>query len=394
MKAMSIIFPVLLILIASCGNPKLTEEKTGRTVGAKVDGRSGFYYDDMARYLSGLDLPAGSNLAAYTGAPEYAEHRKKMTAFWERVRSHSIAPISEWRETTMNRNPNGAVCIENRPAIYPFCGADIINLYTICPKASEYIMVALEKAGDLPQPKLHSKEFYRGLRAMRHGIYNIADRNYFLSVHMKKDFVRNEEISGIAPVLLAFAAGLDWRIIDMEKIYLSPDGVAVPLDDSSLDFRPRGVRIWFRTANDTRLRSLTYIEQFLSSESVAPQHPLAKFLRQKAGGMMMMKSAGYVVHTPAATAVRDFFMTLPNTVVQDDSGFKYTDIKDNFHISVYGIFDRHPGLKEISYRDQTQPELTMLYRQENPLPLKFNFGYGSLRVPPKSNILIAHRRHS
>jgi hypothetical protein len=76
-----------------------------------------------------------------------------MTTFWERVRKQSIAPISEWRETTMNRNPNGVVCLENRPAIYPFCGADIINLYTICPNASEYIMVALEKAGELPQPK-------------------------------------------------------------------------------------------------------------------------------------------------------------------------------------------------------------------------------------------------
>lgn len=394
MKLISISVALLALIVARCNSQKITDEKTGRALGAKADGRSGIYYDDMARYLSGLDLPAGSSLVEYTRGPEYAEHRQKMTNFWDRVRSQSIAPISEWRETTMNRNPHGAVCMENRPAIYPFCGADIINLYTICPKASEYIMVALEKAGDLPQPKLQSKEYYLGLKAMRHGMYNIADRNYFFSVHMKADFVKNTEVSGIAPVLMAFAAGLGWHIVDVERIYLSPEGKPVPLDDPNLEFKPRGVRIWFRTADHVQPRSLIYIEQFLSAESVAPAHPLAKFLGQKAGGMMMMKSAGYVIHTAAATAVRDFFMTIPQTIIQDDSGFKYTDIKNGFNISVYGSFDRHPGLTEIPLNDQVQPELTSFYKLKNPPPLAFNFGYGALRKPPKSNILIAHRRQS
>lgn len=382
----------LVVFLPFCQSSKIVDEKTGRAANAKSDTSTGYYYDDMARYLAGFDLPAGSNLAQYTQAPEYVEHRQKMVTFWEKVRAQSIEPISEWRESTLNRNPNGVVCREDRAAVYPLCGADIINLYTICPKASEYIMIALEKAGDLPRPEKQSREFFRGLKAMRHAVFNIADRNYFFSAHMKEDFVKNEEVPGIAPVLLAFASGLDWRIIDMEKIYLSPDGIPIPLDDAHLDFKPRGVRIWFRTANDTRLRSLTYIEQFLNAASVAPQHPMAKFLGQKRGSLMMMKAAVYLMHKSSATNVRDFFMSIPDTVVQDDSGFKYMDIKDKFDVSIYGNFDRYPGVKDIAIADQAQPDLTALYKQKNPPPLKFNFGYGSLRAPGKSNIMVAHRK--
>lgn len=380
------------LTILSCQTGKIVDEKTGRAEGAKHDGRSGYYFDDMARYLGGFDIPADSKLAPYTQGPEYAEHREKMAVFWERVRTQNITPVSEWRESTLNRNPNGAVCREDRAAIYPLSGADLINLYTLCPLASEYIMVALEKAGDIPHPEKQTAQYFRGLAATRSVIGNIAEKNYFKSAHMRTNIIHNEEIPGIAPVLLAFASGIGWRIVDMEKIYLTGDGSPVALDDPNLEFKPRGVRIWFRVDGDKRLRSLTYVEQYLDRASVAPDYPLAKFLLQKRGSFMMFKAAIYLLHNPYYMAVREFFMSIPDVIVQDDSGFRYTDLKENWDISVYGHFTGPMPLRGIRPAKPIQPELANLYKERNPPDLPFHFGYGSLRRPPRSNLMVAHRK--
>ena len=199
---------LLVLFLTFCQSTKVLDEKTGRAAGAKTDGPSGYYFDDMARYLGGFDIPSDSKLAPFTQGPEYAQHRNSMAVFWEKTRAHSITPVSEWRETTLFRNPNGTVCREDRPAIYPMSGADLINLYNICPYASEYVMVALEKAGDIPHPENQTAQYYRNLSDMRAVIGNIAQRNYFSSVFMRAKIVNNREIPGIAPVLLAFALAM------------------------------------------------------------------------------------------------------------------------------------------------------------------------------------------
>ncbi len=384
---------LLMGVLTTCQSSKVIDDKTGRVVGAKADATTGYYYDDMARYLGGFDLPADSAMAPIAAQPEYAEHREKMARFWQKVRKHSIEPISRWRETTLEKNPNGPVCHRDKPAVYPLCGADIINLYTICPEASEYIMVALEKAGDIPHPEKNSGKYYQGLRAMRSVINNIADRNYFYSAHMKRNIIKNEEIPGIAPVLLAFASGLGWHIVDFERIYISPKGVPVVLDNPVLDFKPGGVRIWFRTDDDARVRSLTYIEQYLDSKSVDPQYPLTKFLEQKKGGMMMLKAAVYLMHNNYYRSVREFFMGLPNAIVQDDSGFRYVDLKDNFNITIFGEFKGPAITMSVRPQNPVQPELTKLYKETHPPDLPFPFGYGVLRKPPRSNLMVAHRKN-
>lgn len=396
MKKIRLILSLTLVIpLAFCQSGKVVDEKTGRAGGAKMDGASGYYFDDMARYLGGFDIPSDSKLTPFTQGPEYAEHRQRMAFFWEKVRAHSITPVSEWRESTLYRNPNGVVCREDKPAIYPMSGADIINLYTICPHASEYIMVALEKAGDIPHPEKQSARYYSNLRDMRAVIANIADRNYFSSVLMRAKIVNNAEIPGIAPVLLTFASGLGWRIVDMEKIYISNDGTPVVLQDSNLEFKPRGVRIWFRVEGDNRLRSLTYIEQYLNAQSAEKTHPLHMFFEKKKGGMMLFKAASYVMHNPAMATVRDMFINLPGCVVQDDSGFRYTDLMPGFEVSVYGYYRTPVRLGDAFFRNYAaQPELATLYTERNPPDLPFHFGYGSLRRPQRSNLIVAHRKQA
>ena len=384
----------LTIPLAFCQSTKVLDEKTGRAAGAKTDGRSGYYFDDMARYLGGFDIPSDSKLAPFTQGPEYAQHRNSMAVFWEKTREHSITPVSEWRETTLFRNPNGTVCREDRPAIYPMSGADLINLYNICPYASEYVMVALEKAGDIPHPENQTAQYYQSLRDMRAVIGNIAQRNYFSSVFMRAKIVNNREIPGIAPVLLAFASGLGWRIVDMEKFHLGEGGKLI-IDEVTSEQKPRGVRIWFRVEGDKRLRSLTYIEQYLNAQSAEPTHPLNQFFQQRKGGMILFKAASYVMHNPAMTAVRDMFIGVSDYVVQDDSGFRYLDMAPAFEVSVYGYYRTPVRLGDAFFRNYApQPELAALYIERNPPDLPFHFGYGSLRRPPRSNLIVAHRRQS
>ena len=386
-------FLAMLSMLIACQSGNHINEKTGRAIDAQKDSTTNFYYDDLARYLAGLELPEDSALHPYTDDKEYKFHKEKMTQFWEKVRHDSIAPITAWRENKLSQNPNGMTCNPDQAAMYPLSGADIINLYTLCPHAKEYIMIAVEKAGDLPHPEKHSDRFYAGLSAMRYVINNIADRNYFFSAHMREKITHNTEIPGIGPVLLTFTSGLGWRIVNFEKIYLAPDGVPIINNDPSIDNTPRGVRIWFRVPDDSRLRSLTYIQQYLNNETVSDDRPLARFVKTKRGAFMLLKAAIYLMHNQDFQNVQNLFVTIPNVIIQDDSGFKYVDLRNHFDISIYGIFDR-PALIDASIpqRNQIQPELTAFYKEKNPEKLNFHFGYGSLRKPPVSNLMVAHRK--
>ncbi|MFO1526298.1 MAG: hypothetical protein U1F16_10035 [Turneriella sp.] len=116
---------------------------------------------------------------------------------------------------------------------------------------------------------------------MRSVINNIADRNYFFLGAHEDQYHQERRDTRHRPCAVGFASRTGWHIVDMERIYLSPEGKPVTLDDPNLEFKPRGVRIWFRTEDDRELRSLTYIEQYLDAESVAPEYPLTKFLKQK-----------------------------------------------------------------------------------------------------------------
>ncbi|MFO1471488.1 MAG: hypothetical protein U1F27_10660 [Turneriella sp.] len=81
------------------------------------------------------------------------------------------------------------------------------------------------------------------------------------SAHMKTN-IKNEEIFGIAPVLLCLSPASAGTSSTWRRSTRHPDGTPVAVSDPNMDFKPRGVRIWFRTENDPRLRSLTYIEQY------------------------------------------------------------------------------------------------------------------------------------
>ncbi|MBV6494645.1 MAG: hypothetical protein LDLANPLL_02679 [Turneriella sp.] len=394
-----LVFCIVFLGPLCCKSGSIVDAKTGRPKGAQGDASSGYYFDDIARYLGGFEIPADSKLKPFTENPDYALHREKMAAFWNKVRTQNINPVKEWRDTVLYKSDGAPVCRSDRAAFYPLSGADIINLYTMCPYASEYIMVALEKAGDIPHPEKNSPRYYQGLRNMRSVINNIADRNYFFSAHMKTNIVKNTEIPGIAPVLLAFTSGIGWRIVTMEKIYLSPSGGVIVAPEpnsgnSTPSGTPGGVRIWFRTDTDSRLRSLTYIEQYLDSAAVSPDYPLTKFLAQKRGAFMMLKAAVYLMHNNFYNSVRDFFITIPDVIVQDDSGFKYTYLRDAWNIQIYGSFTGPAIRMSVRPQNPVQPELAKFYKEQKPQELPFNFGYGSLRKPPRSNLMVARRKQA
>ncbi len=342
-------------------------------------------WNDVARYLAGLDPGAGSPLQARTADPRFREHARFMDDLWEKIEEGTVTKIRAWRDDTLLREKIST-------ALYPLSGADFINLYSLYPKASRYLMIALEPPGDAADLlDSGSERMIQGLAPLRRGIYLYGVNNYFQSKVMYRE-MNNTLLPGTAPVLLIFMARLGLTITAVENVALTPSGRLAPLAEGSAGKETEivpGVRIRFKRKGLGGSGELVYLSMRLRGDSADPSTPEGKFLRRVKGAGTLLKSAVYLLQDDRYGAFRDFLLSRSRLIVQDDSGIAYGAFGGKWEIDLYGTYRPAYGLKGCHVRYQR--DLDEAYREKS-RPLPFKFGYGILVGPNQSNLMIALKK--
>jgi len=348
--------------------------------------------NDLARFLAGFELKPSSSLYALSQTEEAADHRRSMESYWRRLRHDVIEPMTAFRKGTLEAKYGSPLCPVDRPAIYPMSGGDLVNLMTLCPQAREYLMIAMEEPGALPDPLANPAIFFDGLRGTRQVIENISQMNYFQSRLMYFHITANRRLPGMLPVILLFAGGLDLRVMKVEPIYLGPSG-QVETSSDGWQGRTSGFRIYFLSQEDSRIRSLVYLKQRLDPSSLKNTSPMGVFFQESAGSTMLLKSAIYLLHDPVYSPMRDVMIKIPDMVIQDDSGFLFRDLKVSFpDVALFGRFLNMPLTGDIAPENVYQPDLVEEYNRVAPPRLEFHFGYGALRSVGDSTLIVARRK--
>ncbi len=342
------------------------------------------YWNDVARYLAGMEVREKSILYAKSKEPRYSDHRRFMDGLWSRIQKETIDIIVPWRDKNVPSVSSRAT------AFYPLSGADFINLHTLFPDSRRYLMIALEPEGDSAVLRDHqSQRLIDGLVPVQRSIYLYGVNNYFQSKVMSQEMT-NRLLPGTVPALLIFMARMGLVIKSVDNVFIGESGDLVSIKGSPANKEKGkiyGIRIIFN-GRDGSSRELVYLSMKIGPRSVDPATPEGKYLGRLNSMKTMMKSAVYLLHHRPFDSVRDFILKRTIVMVQDDSGIPYRFFTDGWRVTLYGKYRPAMALKYCM--PVSQSDLKERY-QAGVQPLPFNFGYGILFGPGQSNIMVAKK---
>jgi hypothetical protein len=351
-------------------------------------GKGGHYWNDIARFLAGMPLRPESPLARATGTDSYRRHLQLMEAFWQRVMKENLSPISAWRESNIRgKGPE--------TALYPFSGADFINLHAFYPGSRSYVMIAMEEPGNVPDPlTLPAEVLAAGLASVYRGIENIAVNNYFTSGVMMREMT-NSHMPGTLPALLIFSARLGFTVLNVEHVGIAAEGSLLPLDVKGTiqGTRPQvtGTRITMTARGERNPRTLVYLRMRLGPATLAQTSPEGLYLKNLGKFRLLLKSAIYLLHADSFRDLRTFLLEKSRIIIQDDSGIPYAAFdRTIWDLNLFGSYTQPRSLKDLP-NPPHQISLAQEYTRDS-RPLPFNFGYGVLWGKGRSNLLLAAKK--
>jgi hypothetical protein len=329
--------------------------------------------DETARFLAGLPMH-DTSLAGIAQRPEWVRHAMDFDEAWRKLDERSLTKIRAWAPEFL------APQFEQRGNVfYFFSGPDFLYAQALFPNAENYVLVAREPVGVLPEIEKIPRERMAGaLENLRKTLNAVLSWSFFITQDMKVD-LNQQQLSGTLPVLLLFAARGGCKVESVELIGLDKTGALTSEEKPAT----RGVKIGIFGPHG-RPQNLYYFEADLGDWVLKKNDAVLKFCETLGRGSALLKAASYLLHGGGFERVRDFTLTQSDLLVQDDSGIPLRHFdRAKWQLRFCG---RYPGPIEI-FKQHYQADLAAAYRAAAPLPMGFSFGYRW--VPSESGLMLA-----
>jgi hypothetical protein len=332
--------------------------------------------DDTARFLAGMQPSADSPLMPLTKDAAWQHHAKFFDAAFAQLEQRQLSRIHAWADSNL---------AAPRPTMfYMFSGPDFLYANAFYPKATTYVLAALEPPGGVPDlTKLPLGSLSPGLGSVEHSLSSILSFSFFKTKDMKVDF-HASQINGALPIIYVFLARSGKTLKSVEPVGLDDKGTLLTGADAGKGVT-HGARIIF-AGGDGGEKTLYYFSTDLSNSGVRASGFL-KFCDTLAPGNSLLKSASYLLHAGNFSVVRNWLLANSATIIQDDSGIPlayYGPRKWQFY-----PFGRYAGpISEFAGRYQQQ--YTELFTRAQPI----DFGIGYRWRSHESNLLLSVKTDS
>lgn len=317
------------------------------------------YGDALARAYAGLD--GAETRPALDAGKDY---RKAVDRVWRSYRKRIGTPAATWAKTGIGP-VNGTV-------FYPFSGPDLVTAMTLFPDADRYVLVAIQSAQAPVDPAALDDErrqaFFDkfGIEWQRYGALG-----YFRTLDLDEDAQDNVTRIGVTPILMAFAARMGYRVLDVEPLTFDAARGEYVVSESKPARAWRSVRLQLRI--EERPVTVDYVRLDLS-DGFLKAHPEARdWLERQAGNPTLLKAASHLLQDSSFGILRDALVAQAPLVVQDETGLSYADLARVGQVKLYGKFTRAHAL----FDRRRQKSLAEAYRNAaGPIePLPFAFSY-------------------
>jgi hypothetical protein len=391
----SIIIALFLIILFSCNSAK-NEETNAQADSLKKDSieKADFfakydrYFNDISRFIAGLEQTKGSSLLSLDTLEAAKEYRQSIGEFFDKLEGRNLSKMRVFSDNELKD-----IRKDSMKLFYPFSGPDFINLDALFPEAFNTIMLGLEPVGGVPIiSDANNDELKKMFKALRISIDSISPLGYFMTNEMNKDFRRVSDLNGTLPIISLFMVRKGYQILNVKKVSISSDGKLADSDpamdkDDPTDTYISGGMIEYMKIDDKRVRKLVYFSHDASDESLAKTPHLMKYFNSFKSDIAFFKAASYLCTW--MKGMRDYSLESASNIVQDDSGIplSYFD-KNLWDIRYYGKYER---TLKVFQKGFFQPQLKEAYATAaNVKPLDFVFGYG-VRIK-QSNMLVAKKK--
>ncbi|WBO84637.1 hypothetical protein [Hymenobacter yonginensis] len=343
------------------------------------------YVHDVAAYLAGQSVSKSSDLQPLAAQPAWQAFATDADKSWTSYHATRTTKIEQWAATELD-----SVRTASPTVFYPFSGPDLLNVVTMFPNSSTYVLVGLEPVGSVPRRATLSNP--RLFPALKASLWSVLNFSFFRTNDMAVD-LKSVELDGALPLIMLFAARTGHQIQEVRYVQLSTEG-QLTAADSTVIRRPGpkvipGVELTMLSPAGKEQKVQYFSADISDWKMGTNKEAVVQYVAGLGPLATYVKSATYLMHKPYFSKIRNLILTRSNYLLQDDSGIamKYIPAVD-WRFTYYGTYKRPINLFAKHY----QPELTRVYTDttNRPRPLPFGTGYNWRQND--SNLLLARRK--
>src|ERR1019366_5956890 len=201
---------LVLIVLDGCSNQPANKKESAANATARDSAsikavtesrhvRPDSVLNDYSLFLAGMPT-AGNNVAPKLLKNNfYKKYKAEMDSNFTKIGRNRLSIMNDWANTELATE-------RARPTIlfYPFSGPDILHAITLYPNATQYVMIAMEKPGDIPDiHKMDSSTSAYYLNSVYQSLQDIFEKSYFITRKMIQD-LQKVKVNGVAPLICVF----------------------------------------------------------------------------------------------------------------------------------------------------------------------------------------------
>lgn len=392
----------LLFLTSSCGdNGEKNTEKSNEptTQNDSIPENQPEYpsdpkFDAFAKFISGMEVPADSELKELESLPAWQAYRSNLETLWKQT-NDKLPVIKEWTSAEMSQaNAEGGTLF------YPFSGADFLHADLFFPEHDHIVMLALEPIGQFPDliEKNKNQKLSNYLNDLKTAMNAILRLSFFRTIAMADDF--QSEMDGTLHVISHFIARTGHTLLYQEKVAIMPDGTLTNELEGLADSTYYGNRFYIEDAETKKVKTVCYFQVNIENEpygsrggfyskGLEDRKDLVAYFKGLNIKSTYLKSASYLMHRPTFSIIRDLILEESEYLLQDDSGIpvKYFD-QSKWDLTFYGTYSFPISL----FAERHQEDLKEIY-QKKELPVKaLPFGIGYQYRQGTSNLMLGKKK--
>lgn len=300
-------------------------------------------------------------------------HNSSKTKF-EKIENSRLNKLNKWSSELLKKNnlSDSSFCF------YPFAGGDFIHAHYLYPNAKEYLLMALEPIGTLPDFHTFSEDDILGyLYNVDTVLRNIYYNSYFITKNMINDIKNKKMLDGVLPLIVWGIARANYEIVSIDYFNIDSVGNKIPVSkDEPKIGKSTGVTVQVKNGNE--IKKISYISADISDNGVQKNPGVMKFVQQLIpanSATTFIKSASYTLHYKIFNEIRNNVLNLSKVIFQDDTGVPYKYVNnEKWKVELYGEYKA--PVKDFSEK-LFQEDLDSAYRDKTKFsgPVPFSIGY-------------------